>query len=275
MNVSKQAVAAVEQYLADHRDDLISDLQALVAIPSKKEESAPGLPFGKPCADALDLALRQAARLGFDTHNLDNYVGWAEMGEGEEMLGILAHLDVVPEGDGWSVPPYSGVVKDGLIWGRGTQDDKGPALIALYAMAAVKAAGSPPISASASSWAAMRRVAAPAWSTISSTPSSRPLPSPPMRNTRWSTGKRACSACASRRTTRSRRRANASSPSRAATGATSCLRPARPCSTASALRRPGRLRRSSQGAVRIHLLFGGGRGADPLPGGQRGARCHA
>lgn len=144
MNVSKQAVAAVEQYLADHRDDLISDLQALVAIPSKKEESAPGLPFGKPCADALDLALRQAARLGFDIHNLDNYVGWAEMGEGEEMLGILAHLDVVPEGDGWSVPPYSGVVKDGLIWGRGTQDDKGPALIALYAMAAVKAAGLAP-----------------------------------------------------------------------------------------------------------------------------------
>ena len=138
MNVSQQALGAVEQYLIDHKDDLIADLQALVAIPSKKEEGAPGYPFGKPCADALKYVLDLCEELGFKTKNLDNYCGWAQIGEGEKLIGILCHLDVVPAGDGWDTPPFEAVIKDDELFGRGAIDDKGPAISAIYALYAVK-----------------------------------------------------------------------------------------------------------------------------------------
>ena len=89
--------------------------------------------------------LDTAQRLGFPVHNLDNQVGWCEYGQGQEMVAVLCHLDVVPEGDGWSVPPYEGLVKNGRIYGRGTMDDKGPALAALYGLAALREAGITPI----------------------------------------------------------------------------------------------------------------------------------
>lgn len=60
------------------------------------------------------------------------------MGEGEETLGILAHVDVVPVGEGWTYPPFSGTIADGKIFGRGTLDDKGPAMMCLYCMKALK-----------------------------------------------------------------------------------------------------------------------------------------
>ena len=67
-----------------------------------------------------------------------------DFGHGEETVGILGHLDVVPEGDGWSFDAYSGAVSDGFIYGRGTQDDKGPLVAALFAMKALKDAGYTP-----------------------------------------------------------------------------------------------------------------------------------
>lgn len=125
----------------------IAALQALLRIPSEKAApvETPGgmLPFGVPMQQALDCALAHARALGFSVRDLDGYVGVAEYGQGEETLGILAHLDVVPAGEGWSVPPFSGTEKDGRIYGRGASDDKGPALCAIYALAAVVAAGIP------------------------------------------------------------------------------------------------------------------------------------
>ncbi len=76
--------------------------------------------------------------MGFKTKNLDGYAGHAELGEGDETVGILVHLDVVPEGDGWTYPPYGGEIHDDKIYGRGTIDDKGPAIACIYAMKALK-----------------------------------------------------------------------------------------------------------------------------------------
>lgn len=76
--------------------------------------------------------------MGFKTCNVDNHVGWCEYGEGEEMIAVLGHLDIVPPGEGWSVPPYEGRVIDGKIYGRGTMDDKGPTVAALYSLLALK-----------------------------------------------------------------------------------------------------------------------------------------
>ncbi|EGD49950.1 peptidase M20, partial [Thermoanaerobacter ethanolicus JW 200] len=71
------------------------------------------MPYGEGVAKALDKALEIAQSLGFRTKNVDGYVGYAEYGEGEEMIGVLGHLDVVPEGDGWTYPPYGAEIHDG------------------------------------------------------------------------------------------------------------------------------------------------------------------
>ena len=81
--------------------------------------------------------------MGFRTENFDNYVGHIEFGEGEEMLGILGHVDVVPAGEGWDFDPWGGEIADGKIFGRGTLDDKGPIVTCLYAMKILKDAGVP------------------------------------------------------------------------------------------------------------------------------------
>ena len=122
---------------------LISDLQGCIRIPSVYTEDDSGYPYGKPVQDCLEYVLACAEKLGFTTVNMDNQVGWCEYGEGEEMVAVLGHLDVVPEGDGWTVDPYGGEVKDGRIYGRGTMDDKGPTMCALYALKAIQESGLP------------------------------------------------------------------------------------------------------------------------------------
>lgn len=125
------------------KEDLIRDLQGCIQIPSVEAHDGSGYPYGEQVHRCLHYMLDTAARLGFPVHNMDEQVGWCEYGEGEEMAAVLCHLDVVPEGDGWSVPPYEGRVMDGKIYGRGSMDDKGPALCALYALKAVRDAGLP------------------------------------------------------------------------------------------------------------------------------------
>ncbi len=121
--------------------EMIQDLQTLIRIRSVEGEAEPGMPFGSGPAAALEEALRICDRLGFRTENMDGYAGFAEFGEGEEVVGILAHLDVVPEGDGWEFAPYEAHISDGKIFGRGTIDDKGPAVAALYGMKRVLDSG--------------------------------------------------------------------------------------------------------------------------------------
>ena len=87
--------------------------------------------------------LNTAEKLGFSVHNMDEQAGWCEFGEGPEMAAVLCHLDVVPEGEGWTVPPYEGRITEGRIYGRGAMDDKGPAMAALYALWALKESGVP------------------------------------------------------------------------------------------------------------------------------------
>ena len=121
----------------------VDTLRRWIRVPSEKMPAEAGAPFGRPLRDMLTLALEDAKNLGMQTRDFDGYIGEAEIGEGEETMGILAHLDVVPAGDGWQVDPYGAVVEDGKMYGRGTSDDKGPAVAALFAMKAVLDAGIP------------------------------------------------------------------------------------------------------------------------------------
>lgn len=80
---------------------------------------------------------------GFRTKNADYRYGYAEIGEGEELIGILAHLDTVPAGEGWNYPPFAGTLADGQLYGRGVEDDKGPAIACVYAMRDLLESGVP------------------------------------------------------------------------------------------------------------------------------------
>lgn len=122
--------------MANYYDEIVKKIQEFVKIRSVEEPALPDMPFGAGVAEALEYILDLAKSMGFETVNYDNYVGEVIWGEGETTLGILCHVDVVPEGKlaSWKYLPYSGTIADDKIYGRGTMDDKGPAIICLYAM---------------------------------------------------------------------------------------------------------------------------------------------
>ncbi|CAA7602641.1 Peptidase M20 [Acididesulfobacillus acetoxydans] len=133
----------VEEAIDSLKERLVQAVQACIRIPSvaNLEERGEGAPFGAEIKRAMEWSLALGESLGFKTKNLDGYAGYVEMGAGLKILGILGHVDVVPAGDGWQVPPFGGVVKKGKVWGRGAMDDKGPMLAVLFAMKAIKDCG--------------------------------------------------------------------------------------------------------------------------------------
>ncbi|WP_312469934.1 dipeptidase PepV [Neobacillus sp.] len=127
------------------KEALIKDTQDLLHIRSllDEENATDDAPLGKGVKEALDFMLQLGERDGFTPKNVGNLAGHLEFGEGKELLGILCHVDVVPEGDGWSSDPYGAEIRDGKIFARGALDDKGPTMAAYYAMKIVKELGLP------------------------------------------------------------------------------------------------------------------------------------
>lgn len=168
---------AIDTYVNEHWEDVLADLQTLISIPSFREDDKANpqenAPFGPGPRRALDAALEIAGRMGFETHDVDGYIGYADYrgeedagdtagastgamgaadatsaadataaGEGEHVdtdaprrqIGIIGHVDIVPAGPGWNVEPYAVTRKDGFLLGRGIADDKGPVIVALHAM---------------------------------------------------------------------------------------------------------------------------------------------
>ena len=119
------------------KDEFLTSLKTLISSPSVLNEGENGTPFGQAIQDVLEKTLEICRSLGFTTY-LDpkGYYGYAEIGQGAELLAVLCHLDVVPSGDeaDWQTPPFEATIKDGWIFGRGVQDDKGPSMAALYAV---------------------------------------------------------------------------------------------------------------------------------------------
>lgn len=128
----------VRKEVESHLDEILMHLKTLVSYNSVMGEAEEGYPFGRVPADCLNKALEICNSYGFKTVNLDNYVGYAEMGEGEGLIGILGHLDVVPAGEGWKTDPFNMEIIDGIAYGRGTTDDKGAVVASMIAMKIVK-----------------------------------------------------------------------------------------------------------------------------------------
>ena len=122
-------------------DELIRDLAEYIAIESVLDEESDPAPYGRKIDQALKYVLGLAESYGFRTRNLDGQVGIIEYGDGAASVGVLAHCDVVPAGDGWTTPPFELVRKSGRLYGRGTVDDKGPTIACLHALKNIKASG--------------------------------------------------------------------------------------------------------------------------------------
>lgn len=133
----------LKEYVKRREPELLTCLQENLRIPSVQGAPEEGKPYGSEVRRSLDHVLAAAEALGFPTVNMDGQVGWCEYGTGEEMVAVLGHLDVVPAGDGWSFDPWGGEIRGNRIFGRGTMDDKGPSIAALYALAALRDSGLP------------------------------------------------------------------------------------------------------------------------------------
>lgn len=127
------------------KDDFLKQTIELLNIESVYDESTitKEAPMGKGINEALTYMLNLGEKDGFTPKNVDGFAGHLEMGSGEELVGILCHLDVVPAGDGWSHDPFDAIIRDGNIYARGAIDDKGPTMAAYYAMKIVKELGLP------------------------------------------------------------------------------------------------------------------------------------
>ncbi|MDK7751741.1 dipeptidase PepV [Staphylococcus sp. UMB10092B] len=125
-----------KEKVKEYETDIINDLKGLLSIESVRDDNeiSSDNPVGPGPRKALDYMYEIAERDGFDTHDVEHIAGRIEAGEGEDVMGILCHVDVVPAGDGWDTNPFDPVVTEDKIIARGTLDDKGPTIAAYYAV---------------------------------------------------------------------------------------------------------------------------------------------
>lgn len=123
---------AFGEKILEYKDEILNDLSKIIAIKSVSSEGTE-----KP-VEALEYMLNRGKEMGLEVINVDNKAGHIQYGSGENLCGVLTHLDVVPAGDGWTVPPFQLTRKDGRLYGRGVADDKGSAVVAMYCLKALK-----------------------------------------------------------------------------------------------------------------------------------------
>ena len=135
----------IDAFIAANKDRWLKDIETLVSINSVESAPAEGAPYGLGARAALDKTLELAAEMGFATRNCENHIGYAELpgADAEKYLATICHVDVVPEGNGWTGDPFKMEVRDGWLIGRGVADDKGPMITILYALKFLKEQGYP------------------------------------------------------------------------------------------------------------------------------------
>ena len=128
------------KYANDNKQKFLDDLKELLKIDTVliEQPEVKEAPFGYNLVKALEYMLELGKREGFVTKNIENVAGHIEYGEGEEVVGVLCHLDVVPTGDGWTYPPFEPTIVGDRIYARGSMDDKGACISSLYALKALK-----------------------------------------------------------------------------------------------------------------------------------------
>lgn len=133
----------LDSSLESYHQEMIEELQKLLRYKTVGGIPVPQAPFGEEIGNALNYIMELGKKKGFDCINYDGYACEINCGDGETSIGVVSHLDVVPEGQGWTFNPYGGEISNGRIYGRGAVDDKGPLIAAFYACLAIKESGLP------------------------------------------------------------------------------------------------------------------------------------
>lgn len=130
------------EFIDSQKENMINTLKEFVSIPSIKSESAADMPYGENVLKALNFISSKANEFGLKTENFENKIRIARYGDGEDKLGILCHTDVVGvNADNWQSPPFEPEIRDNMLYGRGSLDNKGPTVAALFALYALKECG--------------------------------------------------------------------------------------------------------------------------------------
>lgn len=124
----------IKKMVESYHQEILDKLSELISYNSVQQANEDNTPFGKENAACLNTALKTCEEYGFKTKNLDNYIGYGEVGTGEQCIGILGHLDVVPAGEGWDSDPFVATIKNDKVYGRGSSDDKGCVVAAMVAL---------------------------------------------------------------------------------------------------------------------------------------------
>lgn len=140
--MDKETLRDIEAFVNENEAAIFADIAELVSVESVCTAPRPGMPFGAGPAKALDTALRMAERMGLSTRNCEDYIGYAQIGEGgpdcRDYLATVTHLDAVPVSEGWTADPFTLREREGYVIGRGVMDDKGPSVLCLYALKYLK-----------------------------------------------------------------------------------------------------------------------------------------
>lgn len=136
-------IKEIQSILDSYQTEMTENLQKLIRIKSVASGPKENAPFGEGIQKSLEFILALGGEKGFECINFENYACEINYGEGEEAVGAVLHLDVVPEGSGWTHDPYGGEISNGNIYGRGAVDDKGPLIAVFYACCAIKESGLP------------------------------------------------------------------------------------------------------------------------------------
>lgn len=143
----RELLRRADAWIASHQDEYIAEIQQFVRIPSvsRADQAHPGAPFGADCRRMLDFALERGRHWGFATENLHDCACAMTLGDADQSIGIIAHMDVVPVGDGWVYPPFEATYlsEHDVLIGRGVDDNKGPLVAALFAMRMLRDFGYP------------------------------------------------------------------------------------------------------------------------------------
>lgn len=140
MPETMDVLARAREWLRLHAEEMADDLCEFVRIRSvsRADLALPGAPFGAEVQQMLEFALLRGAAYGFETTNADGFYGKITLGDDDDSIGVIAHLDVVPEGVNWTRPPFAAVREGEFIFGRGASDNKSALVAGLYVMRMAK-----------------------------------------------------------------------------------------------------------------------------------------
>lgn len=142
--MDKQLQDRIRSWMEAHKQEMIADLASLVKIKSVSQPGQGGYAMGEGCARCAEAVMELGKKWDFIPQNHDYYcVSLTMKGTTDREIGILGHMDVVPEGEGWSFPPYGATLVDDYMIGRGAGDNKGACVMSLYAMRCIRELGIP------------------------------------------------------------------------------------------------------------------------------------